>query len=727
MGQRLAGTAALWLIAMAIVWLCLPDTTATAQPNPVRILEGVIDGSGVKNLVRKKKGKIDPKAIKKKGAVNPSVLQKKGPGLKKGIVSPRQPGVKSRTTTVGPKGIQPKGFQQKGVQPKTVRTKDGKDFRRVTTKGRDGKGKDLRATTVKGKDGKTLPGKKAKAVDGKSKVGKGKDGKTLPGKSAKAVDGKSKVGKGKDAASKIGKGKNGKTKAAIATPGSRKTSLTKAGPGGKAGVPKLRPTKGIPFRQVRRTPAQRRLFEVGHRRAIATARARLPRRLLPGDAGFTGVPPVAETRYVASDMMFGVGPNVSPQQVQAMAQRHGLTVVGSRSTGLIGETVYHLRFTGNRRVADVTRAMEGERIGLVQPNYVYRTQQDPPVQSSLGNPAAGSESAGTALGDPAQYVINKLRLAEVHRVTRGAGVLIAVIDSQIDSRHPDLEGAIIDQFDAVGTAGGAPHAHGTGMVGAIAAHRKLMGIAPGVKVLAVRAFSPDAQRSPQATTRHIIAGLDWAVGKGARVINMSFAGPYDPMLALAMKRAHEKGVVLIAASGNAGAKSPPLYPAADPHVIAVTATDEEDKLLPVAVRGPHVAVSAPGVDIMVPAPEEAYQLTTGTSVAAAHVSGVAALLIDRHPTASAATILEVLTVTARKLNPKGRDDQYGWGLVDPSAALQELDDRMAAGVVASAEPAGAVANAEPVPLPVPRPTVRRQPVPKAVAPIRLTPAPASAR
>ena len=66
------------------------------------------------------------------------------------------------------------------------------------------------------------------------------------------------------------------------------------------------------------------------------------------------------------------------------------------------------------------------------------------------------------------------------------------------------------------------------------------------------------QQSPQATTRHIIAGLEWALNKGARIINMSFAGPYDPMLALAIKKASEKGVILIAAVGNAGPKSPPL-------------------------------------------------------------------------------------------------------------------------------------------------------------------------
>ena len=143
-----------------------------------------------------------------------------------------------------------------------------------------------------------------------------------------------------------------------------------------------------------------------------------------------------------------------------------------------------------------------------------------------------------------------------------------------------------------------------------------------------------------------------------------------------------------------GAKSPPLYPAADPHVIAVTATDESDSLFAQAVRGPHLAVAAPGVDVMVPAPDDTYQLTTGTSVAAAHVSGVAALLLERHPSVDARTVLEVLTSTARNLNPKGRDDLYGWGLIDPAAALQELDSRIADGkLIATAKPAAPKAAA----------------------------------
>ncbi len=279
------------------------------------------------------------------------------------------------------------------------------------------------------------------------------------------------------------------------------------------------------------------------------------------------------------------------------------------------------------------------------------------------------------------------------------------------TKHPDLAGSIAEEYDAVGRPD-PPHTHGTGMIGAIAAQRKLLGIAPNAKILAVHAFATTTRQSPEATTRQILAGIEWAIQKGARIINMSFAGPHDPMIQLAMKNAHEKGVILIAAAGNLGPKSPPLYPAADPNVIAVTATDDDDQLFTGAVRGPHLAVAAPGVDIMVPAPEEAYQLTTGTSVAAAHVSGVAALLLERHPDADAATILEVLTSTATKLNPNGRDDRFGWGLVDPGAALEELDNRIADSQVATVRP---------VPKAQPQKQAQKQANPKQALPKQAAP------
>jgi subtilisin family serine protease len=241
-----------------------------------------------------------------------------------------------------------------------------------------------------------------------------------------------------------------------------------------------------------------------------------------------------------------------------------------------------------------------------------------------------------------------------------------------------------------------------------------MGIAPEARILAIHAFSPDAKESPQATTQHILDGMEYAIKKGARIINMSFAGPYDPMLALAMKKAREKGIVLIAAAGNAGPKSPPLYPAADPNVIAVTATDSSDQLFEGANRGPQVALAAPGVDILAPAPNSAYQLTTGTSVAAAHVSGVAALLIQHNPSVDVDTVQEILTASARTLGPNGRDDQFGWGLVDPAQALADLDARMTRDRVASA-PAAAPA-ATPVAAPAPTPAAARGSTPAALTP-----------
>jgi subtilisin family serine protease len=418
-----------------------------------------------------------------------------------------------------------------------------------------------------------------------------------------------------------------------------------------------------------KSPAERRTLILAHRQEILTSRLRLPYRPLPGEPGFTGVPPRGETRFVPNELVLQVAPSVSPQALDAAMRRHGLTTVESQRLDVTGGTLVRLRYSDGREVADVVRALENENIGVAQPDYVYTVQQDMQLAAKSGPGALD------------QYIVAKLHLDEAHRLATGAKVLVAVIDSKIDSTHPDLAGAIAEEFDAVGTRD-PPDTHGTGMSGAIAAHRTLMGVAPGARILAVRAFSPDPGKSPQATTRYIIAGLEWAISKGARIVNMSFAGPYDPMLQLAMKNAHDKGLVLIAASGNLGPKSPPLYPAADPHVIAVTATDERDQLFAQSVRGPHVALAAPGVDVVVPAPNKGYQFTTGTSVAAAEVSGVAALLIARHPEVDADTVLEVLTSSARRLDPKGRDDDFGWGLVDPSEALAELDARIGGSQVA---------------------------------------------
>jgi subtilisin family serine protease len=150
---------------------------------------------------------------------------------------------------------------------------------------------------------------------------------------------------------------------------------------------------------------------------------------------------------------------------------------------------------------------------------------------------------------------------------------------------------------------------------------------------------------------------------------MSFAGPSDPRLRDALLKANQKGMVLIAAAGNAGPKSPPLFPAADPNVIAVTATDTDDALFTGANRGDYIAVAAPGVDILAPAPDGTYQFTTGTSVAAAEVSGVVALLIERNPSLTPAGVRKILMDTAKHLGSAGRNRAFGAGLVNALQAV----------------------------------------------------------
>ena len=136
-----------------------------------------------------------------------------------------------------------------------------------------------------------------------------------------------------------------------------------------------------------------------------------------------------------------------------------------------------------------------------------------------------------------------------------------------------------------------------------------------------------------------------------------------------LEAAHKKGIVLVAAAGNAGPKSPPLYPAADPNVIAVTATDADDKLFPQSNRGRYIAVAAPGTQILVAIPDGGYEVASGTSYSAAEVSGIVALMLERKRELTPDKVRDILLATAKDLGPKGRDVMFGAGLADAYAAL----------------------------------------------------------
>jgi subtilisin family serine protease len=371
----------------------------------------------------------------------------------------------------------------------------------------------------------------------------------------------------------------------------------------------------------------------------------------------SGVPPANERRMVPDEVVVEIPNTVSPAQINALQTRFRLTRLDSQTFQLTGSTLYRWRVPNGISVPQAVRAIEGDaRVASAQPNYLFALQQSEPA----------------AEGDPAQYELAKLHLPQAHGLAKGDNVLVAVIDSGVDIAHPDLAGSVAQSYDAINEKVAAtaitPHKHGTAIAGLIAAHGKLMGAAPGARVLAIRAFDP-AGKSAEGTTFSILKGLDWAAANKARVVNMSFAGPADPAIHRSLEAAHQKGIVLIAAAGNAGAKSPPLYPAADANVIAVSATDADDLLLEQSNRGAHIAVAAPGAQIMVAIPDGGYEVSSGTSFSAAEVSGIAALLIERKPGLTPDQVRGILQSTAKDLGPPGRDPMFGAGLADAYAAL----------------------------------------------------------
>jgi filamentous hemagglutinin family protein len=387
----------------------------------------------------------------------------------------------------------------------------------------------------------------------------------------------------------------------------------------------------------------------------------LPPRTVAGPDGenTSSVPPPFETRFKTDEVLLQVKLDLPPEQLAQILQELGLQMLASQNLDSLGRVVLQLRITDGRSVRDIIRALEAKNVvAVAAPNYEFGLMQ----------PARGASR-----GDPAQYVLDKLALSQVHRIASGKGVTVAVIDSEVDKKHSEIQGAISEELDTLGVKE-PPHAHGTAMAGAIVSSDRLLGVAPGAKILAVRAFGESIGAS-DGTSFNILKGIEWAVSQGARVINMSFAGPRDPSLERVFKAAREKGVVLVAAAGNAGPKSAPLYPAADPSVIAVTAVDSQDRVFRGATQGTQVSVSAPGVDILAPAPEEAYQMTTGTSIATAHVSGVVALMLERDPSLTPGEVRTILEATAIDLGPKGKDRQFGWGLVNPQKALQAVASR----------------------------------------------------
>jgi subtilisin family serine protease len=268
----------------------------------------------------------------------------------------------------------------------------------------------------------------------------------------------------------------------------------------------------------------------------------------------------------------------------------------------------------------------------------------------------------------AQWFLGFLDVARAQQISQGDGAVVGVVDSGVDGRHPDLTGNVLPGADMLGLSDDGWNdtlGHGTGMAGLIAAHGHggggALGTAPRAKILPVNT-------GIMGTDPRTAAGIDWAVAHGAIVLCLAIAGPPSPLLQRAVENAIAHDIVVVAGAGNAAATSVD-YPAAYPGVVTAAGVERGGEHAVLSNSGPQVTLAAPAVDVLSTAPGGTYRTGTGTSDATAIIAGAAALVRSKYPKMPATEVIHRLTATAIDKGPPGRDDLYGYGIVNLVGAL----------------------------------------------------------
>ena len=263
-----------------------------------------------------------------------------------------------------------------------------------------------------------------------------------------------------------------------------------------------------------------------------------------------------------------------------------------------------------------------------------------------------------------------------------SGVRIGVIDTSFDMAHPALKGREHEQKDFRSKPMDAKSDwHGTAVLSVLAgdASSSTPGIVPGARFLLASTFGVGQDGHASADALSVLAALSWLDGK-VDIINMSFSGPRNDEIELAIRAMAVKGVVFVAAAGNRGPNGPASYPAAYPDVIAVTAVAQDRRSYRHATHGAYVDMAAPGVDVFTALPMGKTGLRTGTSFAAPFVTGLLAAMPAARKGIQAKSDL-LTRISTEDLGEPGRDPVFGEGLpmapraATRSAALQAYRGR----------------------------------------------------
>jgi subtilisin family serine protease len=348
-----------------------------------------------------------------------------------------------------------------------------------------------------------------------------------------------------------------------------------------------------------------------------------------------------------------------------LAQTYAVRQVGAFPLTSLGIQCIVLQIPPERAVDEVlTQLAADPRVESVQLNQVF-------------------EGLGSVHNDPyapLQYGARLLGADLAHQQVTGRDVTIALVDTGVEIDHPDLRGQVVETANFVD--GGEltfPHdRHGTAVAGVIAARADngtgIFGIAPGAHLIAVKACWQRTASDRQAvcSSWSLAKGLDFVLHTHAQILNLSLGGPADPLLTRLLMAAMTQGITVVAAALEASAQGPG-FPASLEGVMAVRASDPAGQVHGEMHGAPRPALAAPGIDILTTVPTDTYDFLSGSSLAAAHVTGVIALVLEANPHLSPAQVSTLLRATAHPVPATAQSAPEMLGVVDVCTALAHLE------------------------------------------------------
>ncbi len=320
----------------------------------------------------------------------------------------------------------------------------------------------------------------------------------------------------------------------------------------------------------------------------------------------------------------------------------------------------------------------------INPDKVEKLASESAVKALKEDQLVEKEAQLTSWGHGAIHLQNRIPVNST-----GKGIKIAIIDSGVDNKHPDLKVAggvcvldtVLDE-NACNRSYMDDNGHGTHVAGIISAQDNAVGtvgVAPGASIYALKALDSQGY----GTTSSILAGLDWSIKNKMNIINLSLSTPYnDPSVKAMVDKAYGEGILLIAAAGNeehiTGKEQNVQYPAKYDNVIAVSSLGENRSILKTSSIGTQIELTAPGGNIYSTVPvslnSKGYASMSGTSMASPFVAGLAALYMEKYPEMTHKEIRELLHENAKDLGAAGKDPLYGHGLIQADTAVEAVSE-----------------------------------------------------